>query len=58
MTAPIPLTLARFLHDMHQRGEIVLTPPAKPRDPLSDAAARDGISRQWRPTPGNTEPPF
>jgi hypothetical protein len=48
MTAPIPLTLARFLHDMHQRGEIDLTPPAKPS--LSDYSARTGVVTQvtWK----------
>jgi hypothetical protein len=36
---------------------IPLPPPAKPRDPVSDASARDGVIRQHVPAPGQ-EPNF
>lgn len=48
----IPPELAQHLRDIG----IALPPHAKPRD--SDASARDGISRQWKPTPGDEQPPF
>ncbi len=37
---------------------VMFTPPAKPRDPVSDASARDGVIRQWMPAYPNEEPPF
>lgn len=49
------MPLEAFLREMH--GATSAPRPA-PRDTASDAAARDGISRQWRPTPGDLEPPF
>jgi hypothetical protein len=49
------MTFHDFLRLMHGAAPAV---PAAPRDKASDDAARDGISRQWRPTPGDLEPPF
>jgi hypothetical protein len=53
MNAPIPLWLAAHLREV---GVVVLTPP-KPADPHVDAVMT-GISSQWKPTPGDTDPPF
>jgi hypothetical protein len=52
--AAIPPELAAHLREIG----INLPPPAKPRDPVSDASARDGVIRQWMPAYPNEEPPF
>lgn len=54
------MTLEAFLREMHgeRPAPPAPMPPLPPRDPLFDAAVRYGLCRQWRPTPGDTEPPF
>lgn len=47
-------TLEIFLRELFDAPRRALPP----RDPASDEAARTGISSQWRPTPGDSEPPF
>ena len=51
------MTFHDFLRLMHGGAPAAPVAPA-PRDKASDDAARDGLSRQWRPTPGDLEPPF
>jgi hypothetical protein len=54
MNAPIPAALAAHLNTV---GVVTLTPP-KPADPRIAAAILHGVSMGWKPTPGDTEPPF
>ena len=51
----LPKDLTALLDALGVRAVPSQTPP---RDPAHDAAARTGISAQWRPTPGDTEPNF
>lgn len=53
-TPAMEMTLETFLRQMHG----ATSPAVAPRDAASDASVRDGISRQWRPTPGDMTPPF
>lgn len=52
-TPAMEMTLEMFLRQIHGA-----SPAAAPRDAASDASVRDGISRQWRPTPSDMTPPF
>lgn len=45
--APMPPALVRHLDELFRRDETA-----------HEIAVRTGFSQQWKPTPGNTEPPF
>ena len=50
-----------LIQHMRERGFVFTATGVEynpPRDPVSDASARDGVIRQWMPAYPNEEPPF